>query len=163
MFLTPSKMPGKVLGGICLASVASLACALIAQHGFGIKPCPWCVLQRGIFILIALASGLGWLLQKTRPARQASLSLVLLLALAGLAAAWYQHDVAAKMASCDLTLADRILTGLDLENLLPSVFMVTASCSQAAAYRLLGLPYEFWSGLLYLSFTLLSLQALRKR
>lgn len=163
MFLARSKLPARALGLICLASVAALATALIAQHGFGIRPCPWCVMQRGVFILIALAAGLGWLFKRERRLRQIFLALVALLSLAGVTAAYYQHEVANKLASCDMTLADRILSALDLETRLPSVFMVTASCSQASAYRFLGLPYELWSGLLFLGFAGLSLLALRKR
>jgi len=163
MFLTRSKLPARALGLICLASLAALASALVAQHAFGIRPCPWCVLQRGIFMLIALVSGLGWLFKRQRSLRQIFLSLVVLLGLAGVAAAYFQHEVANRLESCDLTLADRIVGGLQLDSYLPSVFMATASCAQASAYRFLGLPYELWSGLLYLGFAGLSLLALRKR
>ncbi|MDC8786989.1 disulfide bond formation protein B [Roseateles koreensis] len=163
MFLKASPMPARTLAAVCLISLAALAAALVAQHGFGVKPCPWCVMQRGIFMLIAGVAGLGWLLRTQRPARQVALLLVLALSLAGVASAWFQHEVAAALASCDMTLADRILTALDLESRLPSVFMVTASCAQAAAYRLLGLPYEVWSGLLYAAFSIASMIAMRKR
>lgn len=163
MFLARSKLPARALGLVCLASLAALATALIAQHGFGIRPCPWCVMQRGVFMLIALAAGLGWLLKRQRGLRQAALGLVALLSLAGVAAAYFQHEVASKLDSCDLTLADRIVSALQLDTYLPSVFMATASCAQASAYRFLGLPYELWSGLLFLGFAGLSLLALRKR
>lgn len=163
MFLQRSKFPAQALAAIFFASLAAVATALVAQHAFGVKPCPWCVMQRGVFLLIAGVAGLGWLLKGLRPLRSASLILIMLLGVAGVAAAVFQHEVASKLASCDMTLADRLLTALDLENLLPSVFMVTASCSEAAAYRLLGLPYEVWSGLLFLAISIASLIALKKR
>lgn len=141
--------PARALLLICLLSFAGVAAALVAQHGFKVRPCPWCVLQRFIFIVIGALAGLGWLLQRFKPALLASLVAVPLLTLAGLVSAWYQHDVASQMASCNLTFADRVLTDLGLEELWPKVFMVTASCAEAAAYRLLGLPYEIWSGALY--------------
>lgn len=155
--------PARVLLLICLLSFAGVAAALIAQHGFKVRPCPWCVLQRFIFIVIGVVAGLGWLLQRFKPALLASLVAVPLLALAGLASAWYQHDVASKMASCDRTFADRVLTDLGLEELWPKVFMVTASCADAAGYRLLGLPYEIWSGALYGLFIALLVWALKSR
>ena len=161
MFLTASKLPARALALIAVASFAAVAIALIAQHGFGVKPCPWCVMQRGVFLLIGAVAALGWLLRGG--ARKLMLGLVALLGLAGIAAAVFQHQVAAQMESCVMTFADRLLTTLNLEEQLPYVFMVTASCAEAAAYRLLGLPYEIWSGLLFAAIALLSLLALKRR
>jgi len=60
-------------------------------------------------------------------------------------------------------LADKIITALNLEDLWPSVFMVTANCSEAAAYRFIGLPYEIWSGLLFVGLGALGVAVLPKR
>ncbi len=163
MFSRPSKLPGRALAGMAVASFAAVGVALVAQHQFGVKPCPWCVLQRGIFLLIGTFSLLGWLVQARRTLRQAALVAVLLACAAGLTAAVFQHEVASQTASCAMGLADKILTALNLEELWPSVFMVTANCAEAAAYRLLGLPYEVWSGLLFAGLAALSLVVLRKR
>ncbi|MGS0759444.1 disulfide bond formation protein B, partial [Roseateles sp. GG27B] len=62
-------------------------------------------MQRGVFLLIALVAVLGWLFKSLRPIRRSALLALALLGLAGLAAAYYQHDVASKLASCDMTLA----------------------------------------------------------
>jgi len=163
MFLRPSQWPARALAGICLVSVAALAFVLVSQHFFGVKPCPWCVLQRGIFLLIAAISGLGWLLRREKPLRNGALLLVIALVLAGIAAAVYQHDVAAQMATCSLTFADRVLSALQLETLLPSLFMVTANCSDAAQYQLLGQGYEVWAGLLFTLIGLCAAFAFSKR
>lgn len=163
MFLKVSKFPEQALAGIGLGSLAAVAFALVAQHGFGVKPCPWCVMQRGIFLLIAAVALLGWLFKRQRPLRTASLAALLVLALAGLASAYYQHEVAALMDTCKLTFAETVLEALDLEMRWPFVFMVTATCKEAAAYRLLGLPYEIWSGLSFLLIGGLSLLALSKK
>ena len=74
---------------------------------------------------------------------------LVLLAVSGLVAATYQHEVAAQSDSCALGAADRIIQFFDLEERAPKVFMITANCSEAGAYRLLGLPYEIWSGMLF--------------
>lgn len=127
---------------IAAACLASLAAALLAQYRLDMQPCPWCILQRLIFLLIGaaalLAAFAGTLLRRV-------LGLLMVpLALAGAAAALYQHFVAAKSSSCDLTLADRIIRTLRLDSLLPSVFEVRGSCADAAV-DLLGVPFEFWS------------------
>ena len=57
---------------------------------------------------------------------------------------------------------ESVLTALDLETRLPSVFMVTANCSEASAYTLLGLPYEIWSGALFTLIALLCLLTLKR-
>lgn len=163
MFIQPSKLPARALLGMAVASFAAVGVALVAQHQFGVKPCPWCVLQRGLFLLIGAFSLLGWAVQARRGLRQAALVVVLVLCAAGLTAAVFQHEVASQNASCALGLADRIVTALNLEELWPSVFMITANCAEAAAYRLLGLPYEVWSGLLFAGLAALGVVVMGRR
>ena len=163
MFIQPSKLPARALAGMAVLSFAAVGVALVAQHQFGVKPCPWCVLQRGIFLLIGTFSLLGWLLSGQRLLRQTAIVVTLLLCAAGVTAAVFQHEVASQSASCAMGLADRIITTLGLEELWPSVFMVTANCADAAAYRLIGLPYEVWSGLLFAGLAAVGLWLLGQR
>jgi protein dithiol:quinone oxidoreductase len=148
-----------------LLSLGALGAALVSQHVFDMQPCPWCVLQRLIFVALALAATLG-LLWTSRTGRRTSAALGIVLAALGVAAALWQHAVAAKSASCNLTLADRIVSGLQLDALLPQVFAATASCADAAA-PLFGMPYEYWSlvlfGLLGLALVMALLQRGRSR
>jgi disulfide bond formation protein DsbB len=150
---------------IALASLGAVAVALVSQHVFDMQPCPWCVLQRAIFVAIALAvlPGIVW---PARPLLLASALLADLLATAGTAAALWQHFVAAASSSCKLTLADRIMSGLGLDALAPEVFAPRASCADAAV-DLAGVPYEFWSLALYLLIglgaSLAVVKALRER
>jgi disulfide bond formation protein DsbB len=133
---------------IALSSLAAVGAALVSQHVFDMQPCPWCVLQRAIFVAIALAA-LPAIVWPVRASVLASALLADLLATAGVAAALWQHFVAAASDSCKLTLADRIVSGLGLDALAPEVFAPRASCADAAV-DLLGVPYEFWSLALYL-------------
>lgn len=131
------------LVAIAASSFGAVAVALVTQHVFDMQPCPWCVLQRLVFVAVGMLAlaGLAW----RSPLGQRALPLLLLLLCsAGIAAALWQHFVAAASASCNLTLADRIVSGLRLDALLPSVFQATASCAEAAV-KLIGVPYEFWS------------------
>ena len=134
---------------VALVSLAAVGAALVSQHVFGMLPCPWCVLQRAVFVAIALACALA-MLWRGSAGRVVSSMLVLLLALGGVAAALWQHFVAAASNSCNLTLADRIVAGLGLDALLPAVFQATASCADAAV-DLVGVPYEFWSLALFIA------------
>lgn len=141
-------------------SLGAVAAALYTQHVLGMQPCPWCVLQRVIFVAIALAA-LPALLLPARATRWTSGLLIVGLALCGAAAALWQHFVAASSASCKLTLADRIVSGLGLDAVLPQVFAAYASCADAAA-RLVGVPYEFYSVLLFALLALLATRLLRR-
>ncbi|MFN6996715.1 MAG: disulfide bond formation protein B, partial [Aquincola tertiaricarbonis] len=73
----------------------------------------------------------------------------------------WQHFVAAATASCNLTLADRIVSGLGLDGLAPEVFQARAPCADAAV-KLAGVPYEFFSLALYAIFALAALRLLRR-
>lgn len=142
-------------------SLLAVGVALWTQHALDMQPCAWCVLQRLIFVAIALAALPGLLWQ--RGVVQA-LSAVLMLALgvAGVAAALWQHFVAAASSSCNLTLADRIVSGLRLDAWLPEIFQPRASCADAAV-RLWGLSYEFWSLALFILISVLALRMLLRR
>jgi disulfide bond formation protein DsbB len=133
----------RLLVGMAIVGVGAVGSALVTQHVFGMQPCAWCVLQRLIFLGIAAAAVLG-LLWRSPLGRRVGAGLALLLAASGVAAALWQHFVAASSASCDLSLAERIVGATGLDGRFPDVFMAMASCADAAA-KLLGLPYEFWS------------------
>lgn len=145
---------------IALVSLAAVAAALVSQHVFDMQPCPWCVLQRVIFVAIAIACVIG-LVIRNGLGRGLSALLVLLLSLGGVAGALWQHFVAAATASCNLTLADRIVSGLGLDGWAPEVFQARASCADAAV-KVLGVPYEFFSLALFVVFALAALRLLRR-
>ena len=134
----------KLFAVVGLACLAAVGAALVSQHVYGMQPCPWCVLQRVIFIAIAIACGVG-LIWRSGVGRVTAGGLGVLLALCGIAAALWQHFQAAASATCNLTLADRIVSNwLGLDSLLPDVFSPRATCAEAAV-KLLGVPYDFWS------------------
>lgn len=137
-------------------SLGVVAAALYTQHALDMLPCPWCVLQRLIFVIVALAALCGAAFNN-RTGRLLAASLMLLGAAAGMAAALWQHGVAASTTGCKLTLADRIISATGLDAWLPGVFGVWATCADAAV-DLLGLPYEAWS---LLAFALLGAIAVR--
>jgi disulfide bond formation protein DsbB len=148
--VSPSRRDDLLLGGVALGGVAAVGAALVSQHVFDMQPCPWCVLQRLIFLAVSAAAVVG-LLWRSALGRRVSGGLVVLLALCGVAAALWQHFVAASSASCNLTLADRIVAATGLDGRFPEVFAAYASCADAAV-DLFGVPYEFWSLVLFVVF-----------
>lgn len=148
------------LAGIAALCLGAVAVALVSQHRFDMQPCPWCVLQRLIYLLIAAVALIG-LLSRARGWRIAIGVLLLALCASGMAAALWQHFVAASQASCDFTLAERIIGWTGLDERLPDVFVAWASCKDAAV-KLLGLPYELWSLALFALIAGAAVAALRR-
>lgn len=140
---------------LCFALVGA---ALVSQHVFDMQPCPWCILQRIIFLVIALLLLAGAFL----PGRAVFVVGAVAFALSGIVTALYQHFVAAKSSSCNLTLADKIISGLGLDKALPPVFEVKASCADAAV-DMLHVPYEFWSLGFFVVLALAASYALSRR
>ena len=152
MTAAAARAGSRLLAGIAAASVAAVALALVAQHAFDMQPCPWCILQRLIYLLIAVLCGATAALRRG-PVQTGAMALSLALAVSGVAAAVFQHVVAAKSFSCNLTLADTIITALGLESLVPALFKVTATCADAAV-SVLGVPFEYWSLALFAAIAL---------
>ncbi len=145
------------VAAMCLGPVGL---ALFSQHVFGHEPCPWCILQRVVFVAMALVA-VAAAPVKALWVQRLALVVVMALAASGSAASLWQHFVAAASQSCNLTLADKIIHGLWLDTYLPEVFEPRANCADAKFY-FLGVPYEFWALGLYVSMFGLSLRAVFK-
>lgn len=151
--------PRVLLAALALVSVGAVATAVALQYILGMQPCPWCILQRVIYLGVALAALLG-LLWRTRAGTLVSAGLIAILASCGMAAALWQHFVAAASVSCDLTWAERIVSALTLDERWPEVFTAYASCKDAAV-DLLGVPFELWSLALFAGMLLVAIKVLR--
>lgn len=150
------QRPGLLLLGMAAISVAAVGAALVSQHVYGMEPCPWCILQRVIFLVVALVCLVGFV--STRIAGV----LALVFSLCGIAAALWQHFQAASSTSCALTVADRIVIAMKLDSLWPDVFLARASCADAAV-SLMGISYDFWSLAVFVVLAVASVAVIRKR
>jgi len=153
-----TSTPGFAL--VAALSFGVVIAALVSQHAFAMQPCPWCVLQRLIFVAIGAFALLGLLWRGPAGGRVAG-TFGFLLAVAGIAAALWHYFVASNSASCNLTLADRIMTASQLDRLLPDVFEARASCADAAV-AVLGVPYPIWSALAFLICAVVLVRILRR-
>ncbi len=148
----------QVLVVIGLLALGAVGLAALAQYAFDMQPCPWCVLQRFIYIVVGVLALLGALLSNTP--RRIAIVLALLATLSGIASALWQQLHAINEASCDLSLAERITTALHLDRMLPQLFIAYASCADAAV-SVLGIPFAVWSCLMYVILALLLAWTLR--
>jgi disulfide bond formation protein DsbB len=139
-------------------ALGSVGIAALAQYAFDMQPCPWCVLQRFIYIVIGVLALLGAVLSNTP--RRVTMVLALVGTLCGIASALYQQLAAANENSCDLSLAERITVGLHLDRLVPQLFIAYASCADAAV-SVLHIPLAVWSCLMYVILALLLAWTLR--
>lgn len=146
---------------IALVSFGAVGIALYTQHRLDMQPCPWCVLQRLIFVAIGAWALLGALVPAALWRRTVAV-IVSLLAACGMAAALWQHFVAAASASCNLTFADKVMNATGLNERFPEVFAAYASCADAAV-SLAGIPYEFHSLALFVLIDVLAVLALIRR
>ena len=146
---------------IALMSFGAVGIALYTQHKLDMQPCPWCVLQRLVFVAIGAWALLGALLP-ARLWRQVVALVVSLLAACGMAAALWQHFVAKASASCNLTFADKVMNATGLNERFPEVFAAYASCADAAV-DLAGIPYEFYSLALFVLIDAIALMSFIRR
>jgi protein dithiol:quinone oxidoreductase len=143
------------ISGVCILAIAF---ALVAQHMWDMQPCPWCIIQRMLYMLLAIvtlvfglfagkrstmgriSASTGWRIGKWS---------ALVISLIGVGVAAYQSLVAASQVSCNLTAAHKLISAIGLDEIAPEIFKVRATCADAAGSTLLGVPFEVASGLLF--------------
>jgi protein dithiol:quinone oxidoreductase len=146
------------LGGLSFAAVGF---ALFTQFYWDMQPCPWCILQRMVFLVIGCIAIFGAFF--SLPTQKLAAFCVAAFGFAGLGLALYQLLVASKQQSCSFSQAEKFVMWTKLDQLIPSVFQVTASCADAALAKLMGIPYELASGILFAALTVWALQIFRSK
>jgi disulfide bond formation protein DsbB len=136
--------PTRILAACAAGSVAALGLGLLLQHAFDKHPCAWCVLQRLVFVLIAVVCVLGASLARLRVAQIVAALAAEALATAGAASALYLHFVASRSDSCALSFADKVIMSLSLHEIAPWIFFADAPCNEANL-PFLGVPFALWS------------------
>lgn len=132
----------QVLAAIGVLALGAVGLAALAQYAFDMQPCPWCVFQRLVYIVVGVLALLAAVLSNTP--RRIVIVLAFLGTLAGIASALWQQLRAVNENSCDLSLAERIISKLQLDSLLPQLFEARTSCADAAV-SVLHVPFAVWS------------------
>jgi protein dithiol:quinone oxidoreductase len=139
-----------LLLAIAAVSIALVGAALYLQHAKDMLPCPLCVIQRYLFLGIALFSLIGAFAGKIK----AGAGLALLCALGGLGVVGKHLYVLAHPGfSCGIDPMETALNKIPTATLLPWLFRADGLC-EAAQDTVFGLNVPQWSAVW---FVLLSL------
>lgn len=147
---------------IMLLSLAGLSIALISQHGFGMQPCAWCVLQRLILIVCTLFAAIGFFINKCSISTKTASILGFIAGALGIVSAWYQYSVASNLFSCAQTFADKFMLFSKLDKIMPWMFGIYATCADAKV-TLIGIEYAVWGLILFSLLSVLSFISLFKK
>ena len=154
--------PRRLLALIAISCIALLAFGLYLQHAIGLEPCPMCIVQRYLFILAALAAGIGAALPVAATRWAAGLMALLSFTGAGVAArqSWLQW-FPPEITTCGRDLFGMI-ESFPLKRVIPMVFRGSGDCS-AVDWTFLGLSIANWSFLNFMLVGALGVMLLRRR
>ena len=132
---------------VLIVCVGLLGFALYLQHGRGLDPCPWCVVQRLGFILIGMIALVGALHRPGPVGTVVYTGFGLAAAGAGAASAVYhvylQSDPVLS-AKCVGSAVERILDQLDIGSWSPPLLQYGGPCT-LKPWSFLGLSIPEWS------------------
>jgi disulfide bond formation protein DsbB len=134
---------------IAAVSIALVGAALYLQHAKDMLPCPLCVIQRYLFLGIAIFSLIGAFANKIK----ALATLALLCALGGLGTVGKHLYVLAHPGfSCGIDPMETMLNKVPTATMLPWLFRADGLC-EAAQDTVLGLNVPQWSAVWFVLLT----------
>lgn len=149
----------KILLLIAAVSLALVGAALYLQHAKEMLPCPLCIIQRYLFLGVAIFSLVGAFAGKLK----VWTGLALLSALGGLGVAGKHLYVLAHPGfSCGIDPMETVLNKIPTATLLPSIFRADGLC-EAALDKVLGLSVPQWSALWFVILGLALVWVLARR
>jgi disulfide bond formation protein DsbB len=149
----------KILLLIAAVSLALVGAALYLQHAKDMLPCPLCIIQRYLFLGVAIFSLVGAFAGKVK----VWTGVALLSALGGLGVAGKHLYVLAHPGfSCGIDPMETVLNKIPTATLLPYVFRADGLC-EAALDDVLGLSVPQWSALWFVILGLALVWVLARR
>lgn len=156
----------RLLAAIGIGSLALIAAGFVIAEWYALNPCPLCIFQRVLYLLLALFALLGVALFRYAPVRRALAGLAFLTAVGGIATASYQTWLQSQPSSpfeCgfgDPNLIERLVDWLG--QLWPAMFLATGACS-SKEWVFLGLSMANWSIVCFGALAIALLPLLRRR
>ncbi|GAA5027943.1 disulfide bond formation protein B [Massilia kyonggiensis] len=148
-----------LLLAIAAVSIALIGAALYLQHVQGLLPCPLCVIQRYLYLGIAIFSLIGAFANKIK----AGAGLALLCALGGLGfVGKHLYVLAHPGFSCGIDPMQSTLNKIPTATLLPGLFQADGLC-EAAQETVFGLNVPQWSAVWFTILTLALVWVLVRR
>lgn len=139
--------PRRLLFAIACFSFAVVGIALYLQHYKDMLPCPWCVIQRYMFIFVGLCCLIGAVINKPRGAAM----LALLPALGGLAAVGKHLWILSHPGmSCGIDPVATFANKMPTASVLPWLFQADGLCEDARDL-LFGLSIPQWSAVSFVA------------
>ncbi len=140
---------------VSVACLALLSFGLYLQHGVGLEPCPMCIVQRYLMVLMALAAALGAAISASR-LQMVAAGLAAVLAAGGAFVAarqswlqWFPPEV----YTCGRDFYGMIET-FPLKRAIPMIFRGSGDCTKID-WTFLGLSIANWSFIAFLAIGLL--------
>ncbi|GBU14629.1 disulfide bond formation protein B [Polaromonas sp.] len=150
MLLSLLDAPRRLLAVVALSCLGSLVFGLYLQHIVGLDPCPMCIVQRYVMVLVTIVAALSAALGKHKPVLLGGNALMVLLAGFGAFVAarqtllqWYPPEI----ASCGRDFYGMIET-FPLKRAIPMIFKGSGDCS-AVDWTFLGGSIANWSFLCF--------------
>lgn len=153
-----------LIGATGLTALALVGGGVVLAQTMNLAACPLCILQRMLYLLLALESALSWPLARSAMATRLAALLMLLTALTGAGIAAYQTWLQrfAKGVSCtaDQPWWEHFVNWAGSQ--WPLLFEASGLCSEAG-WRFLGLSIAEWSLAAFTTMSLAMLSALLRR
>jgi disulfide bond formation protein DsbB len=151
------ERPARVWALVSLVCVGLLSFGLYLQHGVGLEPCPMCIVQRYVMVLIAVVAGTGAVCSGRRSSLLLGGTITLLSGSGAYVAArqswlqWHPPEV----VSCGRDFYGMIET-FPLKQAIPMIFKGGGDCS-VVDWTFLGGSIANWSFVCFVSIALMAL------
>lgn len=147
-----------LFSGLIISAVGIVLIAAYVKPFSELNPCPMCMMQRAIYLSVALFAGLGLLTFRYNIARKCFAFLSLITAFSGALVAgrqvWLQHLPADKVPACGPGL-EYMVEVFPLLEVIQMSLMGTGDCAEVQ-WQWLGLSIPAWSILIFSSMTIVS-------
>lgn len=140
-----------------VAVVLLMATAYYMQYVMKLEPCPMCMLQRFILIMIGLVLLIAAIQNPSSKGLAVYASLTTLLSIGGLAAAgrhvWLQHLPADEVPACAPSW-DYLVDAFPIGDVIRTIFKGSGDCA-VVTWRMLGMSIPEWMLLVFAGFAIL--------
>lgn len=142
-----------------LLCVFLLASAVFLQYELRLMPCPLCIIQRAIFIVLGILFLLGVILPLKNKGRRFLYFIIFLFSSLGAVVAgrqiWLEHLPPGIIVSCEASL-NKLIQALPFAELIKTIFQGTGQCTHSN-WEFLDLTIPEWTFVFFVFFVIISI------